>query len=103
MLTVRACTRCCSRSPSGARSSYDCGHGTAHGTAHGKAHGAARHDARRKRLRSKRFRHPDVGELPLHIQALGVRSAPGHELVVHHAEPDSPNAEALALPATRAG
>ncbi|MFE7646584.1 helix-turn-helix domain-containing protein [Streptomyces phaeoluteigriseus] len=61
-----------------------------------------RHDARRKRLRSKRFHHPDVGELTLRVQVFDVRSAPGQELVVHHAEAGSPSAEALALLGTLA-
>jgi transcriptional regulator with XRE-family HTH domain len=55
-----------------------------------------RHEARGARLESKRFRHPDVGELTLRINAFDVRSAPGQELIVYHAEPDSPSAAALA-------
>jgi transcriptional regulator with XRE-family HTH domain len=54
-----------------------------------------RHEARGARLRSKRFRVPDVGELTLLINAFDVRSAPGQELVVYHAEPGTPSEEAL--------
>ncbi|MFJ5774458.1 hypothetical protein [Streptomyces sp. NPDC093094] len=56
-----------------------------------------RRDARGKTLERKRFMHSEVGPLTLTMQTFGVRSAPGQELVVHHAEPASPSAEALAL------
>ncbi|PRX51455.1 transcriptional regulator with XRE-family HTH domain [Prauserella shujinwangii] len=56
-----------------------------------------RHDARRKRLERKRFRHPQVGELTLRMHAFDVKSAPGQELVVYHAEPGSASADALRL------
>lgn len=57
----------------------------------------ARHDARGKALERKRFAHRDVGRLTLTMQTFDVRSAPGQELVVYHAEPASPSSEALAL------
>jgi transcriptional regulator with XRE-family HTH domain len=57
----------------------------------------ARHDARGKALEHKRFEHRDVGPLTLTMQTFDVRSAPGQELVVYHAEPASPSSEALAL------
>lgn len=56
-----------------------------------------RHDARRKSARSKGFRHPEVGTLELTMQTFDVRSSPGQELVVYHAEAGSVSAEALAL------
>ncbi|CAI9400684.1 helix-turn-helix transcriptional regulator [Nocardioides sp. T2.26MG-1] len=56
-----------------------------------------RHEARGQRLASKRFHHPEVGDLTLRISAFDVRSAPGQELIVYHAEPGSRSAEALAL------
>jgi transcriptional regulator with XRE-family HTH domain len=61
-----------------------------------------RHEARGKRLETKRFHHPEVGELTLHINAFDVRSAPGQELIVYHAEAGSRSAEALALLGTLA-
>ncbi|WP_030671106.1 helix-turn-helix domain-containing protein [Streptomyces sp. NRRL B-1347] len=57
----------------------------------------ARHDVRGKTLERKRFDHRDVGPLTLTMQTFDVRSAPGQELVVYHAEPSSPGSEALAL------
>lgn len=55
------------------------------------------HDVRGKSLETKRFLHPQVGEVILRMQAFDVRSAPGQELVVYHAEPETRSAEALAL------
>ncbi|MCP2263231.1 helix-turn-helix transcriptional regulator [Promicromonospora thailandica] len=56
-----------------------------------------RADARGKRLTAKRFLHPDVGHLELRVHGFGVLGAPGQELVVYHATPGSPAAEALSL------
>jgi transcriptional regulator with XRE-family HTH domain len=56
-----------------------------------------RHDARGKRIETKRFSHPEVGDLTLRMQAFDVRAAPGQELVVYHAEPGSASAEGLRL------
>lgn len=57
----------------------------------------ARHDVRRKTHESKRFRHPLVGELTLDYETLTVNSAPGQQLVVYQAAPDSASEQALAL------
>ncbi|QNE16591.1 helix-turn-helix domain-containing protein [Kribbella qitaiheensis] len=61
-----------------------------------------RHEARGTRLASKRFRHPEAGDLTLRINAFDVRSTPGQELIVYHAEPGTSSAEALALLGTLA-
>ncbi|MDQ7908429.1 helix-turn-helix transcriptional regulator [Phytohabitans sp. ZYX-F-186] len=57
----------------------------------------ARHDVRAKTAGSKRFRHPLVGELTLSYETFTVNGAGGQMLIVYHAEPGSPSAEALAL------
>ena len=57
----------------------------------------ARHEIRPKRHETKRLRHPLVGELTLTYEALTVNGAPGQQLIVYQAEPDSPSAAALAL------
>jgi transcriptional regulator with XRE-family HTH domain len=56
-----------------------------------------RHDARGKHAEHKRLVHPEVGELDLHMQSFDVRSAPGQQLVVYHAEPGGTAAQNLAL------
>lgn len=61
------------------------------------AHLWTSHDARGKALESKRFDHPAVGPLTLTMQTFDVRSTPGQELVVYHAEPASPSSHALTL------
>jgi len=57
----------------------------------------ARHEARRKRDGSKRFAHPDVGELVLDHDAFTVEAAPHQRLVVFHADPATGDGERLAL------
>ncbi|AZM93843.1 helix-turn-helix transcriptional regulator [Streptomyces sp. W1SF4] len=55
------------------------------------------HTVRGKTRAAKHFRHPDVGALHLTYHAFDVRHAPGQQLIVYHAEPDSPSAQALRL------
>lgn len=55
------------------------------------------HDARGKAMLRKRFHHSAVGPLTLTMQTFDVRSSPGQELAVYHAEPSSPSSDALAV------
>jgi transcriptional regulator with XRE-family HTH domain len=57
----------------------------------------ARHDVRRWEGATTRLRHPQVGELHLRREKLAVTGSDGLLLVVHHAEPGTPSATALAL------
>lgn len=57
----------------------------------------AGHDVRGKTGEPKVLVHPQVGELALRMESFDVRSAPGQQLVVYHAEPGSPTAQNLAL------
>lgn len=45
----------------------------------------------------KRMHHSSVGDLELRHEALNIRSAPGQQLIILQAEPDSPSADALTL------
>jgi hypothetical protein len=57
----------------------------------------ARHDVREKTHGTKRFVHPQVGELTLHYETFAVAGTSGQVLSVYHAEPGSPTEQALAL------
>lgn len=57
----------------------------------------ARHDVRGQYGTPVRFAHPQVGELTLQRERLGIDGADGLKLVVYHPEPGSRDAEKLAL------
>ena len=62
----------------------------------------SKNDARGKQAATKRLTHPEVGPITLESQTFDIRSAPGQELVVYHAEPGTSSADALGLLGTLA-
>jgi transcriptional regulator with XRE-family HTH domain len=61
----------------------------------------ARHDIRaRISGGTRRMHHPQVGELELHYENLQIAGTDGQTLIVYHAEPGSPTAQALELLST---
>ncbi len=56
-----------------------------------------RRDARGKSDAAKVLLHPEVGELTLRMQTFDVRSAPGQQLIVYHAQEGTRTADALRL------
>jgi hypothetical protein len=57
----------------------------------------AKHDVKFHRSGVKRLRHPVVGELNLPNEAMDLPADPGLRFNIYTPEPDSPEAEALAL------
>lgn len=55
------------------------------------------HDVRTHGTGTKRFNHPEVGELVLAYEELAITAEPGLILIVYTAEPGSPSAERLQL------
>jgi transcriptional regulator with XRE-family HTH domain len=60
------------------------------------------HDVRTHGSGTKRFNHPEVGELVLAYEELAITAEPGLVLLIYTAEPGSPSAERLRLLATLA-
>jgi transcriptional regulator with XRE-family HTH domain len=60
------------------------------------------HDVRTHGAGTKRFHHPEVGELILAYEELAITAEPGQVLIVYTAEPGSPSAEKLRLLASLA-
>ena len=60
------------------------------------------HDVRTHGTGTKRFNHPDVGELILAYEELAITAEPGLVLLLYTAEPGSPSAEKLRLLASLA-
>ncbi|AXK47000.1 helix-turn-helix domain-containing protein [Brachybacterium saurashtrense] len=57
----------------------------------------AAHDVRTHGAGTKRFEHPEVGELTLAYEEFAITAEPGRALLVYTAEPGSPSAERLRL------
>jgi transcriptional regulator with XRE-family HTH domain len=55
------------------------------------------HDVRTHGSGTKRFHHPDVGEIVLAYEELALTAEPGLAMIVYTAEPGSPSAEKLQL------
>ncbi|MDT0479256.1 helix-turn-helix transcriptional regulator [Streptomyces doebereineriae] len=56
-----------------------------------------RYDVKGNSYGRKTFHHPDVGDLTLGYQSLQLEGAPGHRMVVYHAEPGSAEYDAMVL------
>lgn len=57
----------------------------------------ASHDVRYHRSGQKRVRHPVVGRLDLHFEAMELPSEPGLTLYVYTAAPGTPTADGLTM------
>ncbi len=55
------------------------------------------HDVRTHGTGTKRFQHPDVGELVLAYEELALTAEPGLAMIIYTAEPGSPSAEKLRI------
>ncbi|GAA1463248.1 helix-turn-helix transcriptional regulator [Williamsia maris] len=62
----------------------------------------AQNRAAGKRIETKRLIHPEVGPLTLTMLGFDVRSAPGQQLIVYHAQAGTADADAISLLRTRA-
>ncbi|MGR6919206.1 helix-turn-helix transcriptional regulator [[Actinomadura] parvosata] len=62
----------------------------------------AAHDVRTHGTGTKRFTHPEVGELVLAYEELALTAEPGLVMIIYTAEPGSPSAERLRLLASLA-
>lgn len=56
-----------------------------------------RYDVRVHRPATKRFRHPEVGDLTLGYQTMQLDGTPGQRLVVYFADPGGPDHDAMTL------
>ncbi|MGI5417504.1 helix-turn-helix transcriptional regulator [Actinomadura luteofluorescens] len=56
-----------------------------------------RYDVRPHTAGTKTFHHPEVGDLTLGYQGMLLEGAPGHRMSVYHAEPGTPDHDAMIL------
>jgi hypothetical protein len=60
------------------------------------------HDVRTHGTGTKRFHHPDVGEMTLAYEEFAITAEPGAVMLIYTAEPGSPSAEKVQLLASLA-
>jgi transcriptional regulator with XRE-family HTH domain len=56
-----------------------------------------RYDVRPHSSATKTFRHPDVGDMTLGFQGMLLEGTPGHRLSAYHAQPGTPDHDAMVL------
>ncbi|GAB3460766.1 helix-turn-helix transcriptional regulator [Actinophytocola sediminis] len=56
-----------------------------------------RYEVRPHAQTTKTITHPEVGTITLHVQSLYLEGTPGHRLVFYHADPDTPDHDAMVL------
>jgi transcriptional regulator with XRE-family HTH domain len=56
-----------------------------------------RYEVRPHTATTKTLNHPEVGTFTLNVQSMQIEGTPGHRLVIYHAEPGTPNHDAIVL------
>ncbi|HEX6356096.1 helix-turn-helix transcriptional regulator [Actinophytocola sp.] len=56
-----------------------------------------RYEVRPHTAAAKTLNHPEVGTFTLNIQSMQIEGTPGHRLVIYHAEPGTPDHDAIVL------
>lgn len=56
-----------------------------------------RYEVRPYTAAAKTLNHPEVGTFTLNVQSMQIEGTPGHRLVIYHAEPGTPDHDAMVL------